>query len=110
MFDIYEDWPATERALVAFSELNYIEPVFLWYTPGGYIAQDASDGCLTVKALASDDAPPYRGLWVWEGLFDTMDDIYDSIEGTGLWREPTGDEWCYIICQENPWSNNECQT
>lgn len=110
MFDIYnEDWPEVERALVAFSELNCADPVFLYYTPCGFIAQDALDGCLTVSALSSDDVPPFSGLWVWEGTFDTLDDIYDSVEGSGQWRQPTDEEWAYIINQENPWRLHECK-
>lgn len=110
MFDIYnEDWPKIERALVAFSELDYEEPTFLWHTPFGYIAQDATDGCLSISALASDGPPPIHGLWVWEGVFDSLDDIYDSIEGVGSWREPTKEEWRCIMRQENPWRQHECE-
>jgi hypothetical protein len=104
MFNIYnENWPEIERALVAFSRDGCFEPVFLWFTPFGYIHQDESDGCLSVAALSSDDPPPAHGLWVWEGTFDMLDDIYDSKEGSGNWREPTDDEWCSIIDQKNPW-------
>lgn len=111
MFDIYNaDWPEMEMALVAFSECEYVEPVFLWFTPTGYIAQDAADGCLTASALSSEDPPPYSGLWVWEGVFDILDDIYDSVEGIGRWRQPTDDEWFHIINQENPWRANERKT
>jgi len=105
MFDIYnEDWPQVERALVAFSNVDYGGPIFLWYTPGGYIEQDAVDGCLSVTALASDRSPPKHGIWVWEGVFDTLDDIYDSMEGSGIWRKPTDEEWTHIQNQNNPWS------
>ncbi|MDP2683508.1 MAG: hypothetical protein Q8P20_00470 [bacterium] len=103
MFNIYnEDWPKLERALVAFSN-EHASPVFLWFTPNGFIAQDAADCCLSVTALGSDERPPEHGLWVWEGAFESLDDIYDSIEGVGAWREPTLLEWKEITNQENPW-------
>jgi hypothetical protein len=108
MFDIYSsDWPEIERALVAFSKEEYFAPVIIWHTTGGFIEQDMTDGCGDPAALSSDDAPPLHGLWVWEGTFQPLDDIYDNSEGVGAWRQPTDDEWICIIEQRNPWSVNE---
>jgi len=105
MFNIYNNnWPKVERALIVFSNVDYEDPIFVWYTRGGYIEQDAVDGCLTVSALSSDHPSPNHGIWVWEGKFDVLDDIYDSMEGFGVWRVPTSEEWSSIISNKNPWS------
>jgi len=104
MFNIYNDnWPNIERALIIFSNFYCGEPIFLWYSLGGYIEQDAVDGCLEVSALSSNNPLPNHGIWVWEGKFSTLDDIYDSMEGFGIWRLPTTDEWGFIINNKNPW-------
>lgn len=99
-------WPQIEHALVVFSGEPYDTPLIIWSTYGGYIHQDMIDGCADASSLSSEEDPPIHGFWVWEGVFQPLDHVYDSFEGKGKWRQPTSTEWSFIIKQQNPWGKD----
>jgi hypothetical protein len=78
----------------------------LWYI-GGSLANEIEEcGLYQLSDLGLDDAPP--GISVWEGTFVWQRGPYEhpndgDMLPSGKFREPTPEEWFWIIGNRNPW-------
>jgi len=103
------DWDLDKDSLAVIASNGQGNGCILWHV-GGHIVNETESVGFNLADLGLDDAP--FGLSIWEGKFINYD--HSMVDGheyeaepSGIFRNPTFEEWAAIIAGVNPWRQEE---